>query len=202
MFRTLKPLILASGSPRRKRLLLSVGVRFEVYPSGIDESASTGEPAEAGQGPVEAAEYWARLKAESVSSVRPDSWILGADTVVVVDGAIFGKPSSAADAVWMLERLSGRIHEVITGMSLVRPGGQLRRSGSVVTRVRFKSLSTGEIEAYVRTGEPMDKAGAYGIQESGAFLVKSIGGSYTNVVGLPLCECLDWLSTEKIIEPG
>ena len=98
--------------------------------------------------------------------------------------------------------LSGRAHEVITGMCLVQPGGKLRRSGWVITRVRFKFLSMGEIEAYVRTGEPMDKAGAYGIQGIGAFLVRSVDGSYTNVVGLPLCESLDWLINESIIEPA
>ncbi len=102
----------------------------------------------------------------------------------------------------MLVDLNGRTHEVITGMCLIEPGGMDRRSGSVITRVRFKTLSMVEIEAYVRTGEPMDKAGAYGIQGIGAFLVSAVEGSYTNVVGLPLCEVVDWLVSENIIEPA
>jgi len=201
MFKTLRPLILASESPRRKRLLLSVGVEFDVHPSSIDESVWLGEPAEPGKGPAEVAERWACLKADSISSQHPDSWILGADTIVVLDGRIFGKPSDSAGAVRMLNTLSGRVHEVITGMCLIEPGGKLRRSGSVTTRVRFKNLSMEEIGAYVRTAEPMDKAGGYGIQGIGAFLVESIEGSYTNVVGLPLCQALEWLMHENIIEP-
>ncbi|MFZ0932072.1 MAG: nucleoside triphosphate pyrophosphatase [Syntrophobacteraceae bacterium] len=202
MFKTLRPLILASESPRRKRLLLSVGVEFEVHPSRIDESVWLGESAEPGKSPAEVAERWARLKADSISSLHPDSWILGADTIVVLDGRIFGKPSDSAEAVRMLDALGGRVHEVITGMCLVRPGGKLCRSGSVTTKVRFKDLSTEEIDAYVRTAEPMDKAGGYGIQGIGAFLVRSVEGSYTNVVGLPLCQALEWLMNENIIEPA
>jgi nucleoside triphosphate pyrophosphatase len=202
MFKTLQPLILASESPRRKRLLLSVGIELEVHPSRIDESVWPDESAEPGKSPAGIAERRARLKANSISPLHPDSWILGADTIVVFDGRIFGKPSDPAEAVRMLDILSDRAHEVITGMCLIRPGGKLRRSGSVTTRVRFKTLSTGEIEAYVKTGEPMDKAGAYGIQGLGAFLVRSVEGSYTNVVGLPLCEALDWLMDENIIEPA
>ncbi len=169
-----------------------------MYPSRMDESAQVGASA---QRPPEIAERWAVLKADSVSRLHPGLWILGADTIVVLDGGIFGKPSNAAEAVRMLALLSGRAHEVITGICLVRPGGKLSRSGSVTTLVRFKNLSIKEIEAYVRTGEPMDKAGAYGIQGRGAFLVRSVEGSYTNVVGLPLCETLDWLMDENIIEP-
>lgn len=150
----------------------------------------------------EIAERCAYLKAISVSTLHPDSWIFGADTIVVLNGRIFGKPSGAADAVGMLQALSGRAHEVITGMCLVDPGGKLRRSGSVSTRVHFKDVSMREIEAYVRTGEPLDKAGAYGIQGIGAFLVRSVEGSYTNVVGLPLCQTLEWLMQENIIEPA
>ncbi len=100
----------------------------------------------------------------------------------------------------MLNALSGRVHEVITGMCLIQPGGKLRRRGSVTTQVRFKNLSMEEIDAYVRTAEPMDKAGGYGIQGIGALLVRSIEGSYTNVVGLPLCQALEWLMNENIIE--
>ena len=201
MFRMLQPLILASQSPRRSRLLLSAGVVFLAYPSGIDEPG----PPNGGFGqasPAAIAEKCARLKAQSVSAAYPGAWVLGADTVVVIEGRICGKPADGAGAVRMLEILSGREHEVITGICLVGPAGKGCRIGSVVTRVSFKPLSKGEIEAYVRTGEPMDKAGAYGIQDRGAFLVRSVQGSYTNVVGLPLCEVIDWLMDENIIEPA
>jgi septum formation protein len=218
MFKTLQPLILASESPRRKRLLESAGVQFLVEPSRIDEpiehdgsgeEAGT-EPAvqredsriSPGKSPAEIAERCACLKANTISTLHRDSWILGADTIVVCDGHIFGKPSERAHAVRMLQALSGRLHEVITGMCLIRPGGKLSMSGSVTTLVRFKDLSIRETEAYVRTAEPMDKAGAYGIQGIGAFLVRSLEGSYTNVVGLPLCQTIEWLMNENIIEPG
>jgi septum formation protein len=202
MFKTLQPIILASESPRRKSLLLSVGVEFEVHPSKIDESVWPGESAEPAKSPAEVAEIWACLKADSISPLHPDSWILGADTIVVLDGRIFGKPADSAQAVRMLNTLGGRVHEVITGICLIRPGGKLCRSGSVTTKVRFKDLSAEEIEAYVRTAEPLDKAGGYGIQGIGAFLVRSVDGSYTNVVGLPLCQALEWLMDENVIEPA
>ncbi len=202
MFKTLQPLILASESPRRKRLLLSVGIDFEVHPGSTDESVRPNESAEPRKSPSEFAKRWACLKAASISHLHPDSWIFGADTIVVLDGRILGKPSDSSEAARMLDILSDRVHEVITGMCLIQPGGKLRRSESVTTRVRFKTLSMGEINAYVRTGEPMDKAGAYGIQGIGAFLVRSVEGSCTNVVGLPLCETIEWLINEGIIEPA
>ena len=182
-------------------MLLSVGVKFKVHPSRVDESGRPNQSGEPARSPAEIARRWARLKADSVSPLHPDSWVLGADTIVVLDGRIFGKPCDSDEAVRMLDILNDKVHEVITGMCLIQPGGKLRRSGSVTTRVRFKTLSTREIESYVRTGEPMDKAGAYGIQGIGACLVRSVEGSYTNVVGLPLCETVDWLIKEDIIEP-
>ncbi len=198
MFKTLQPLILASESPRRKRLLQELGIEFLVDPSKVDESGEPGLSEE----PARIAERWAALKAKSVAALHPGSWVLAADTIVVLDGSIFGKPIDRADAVRMLQKLSGRVHDVITGMCLIHPGGGDQRRCSVVTKVRFKNLSIAEIEAYIRTGKPMDKAGAYGIQGIGAFLVRSIEGSYTNVVGLPLCETIEWLLDEKIIAPG
>lgn len=193
--------MLASASPRRKHLLLSLGIEFLVAPSKIDEPGQC-SGAGTGNSAAQTAETCASLKAGSIAAVHPDSWILGADTIVVLDGRIFGKPSTPLEAVGMLQALSGRMHEVITGMCLLRPGGKVRRSYSAATRVTFKDLSIREIEAYVRTGEPLDKAGAYGIQGIGAFLVRSVEGSYTNVVGLPLCETLEWLIGENIIEPA
>jgi septum formation protein len=202
MFKTLKPFVLASASPRRKHLLESLGIEFLVDPSGMDESVEPAGAGEAGKSPAQTAQTWARLKAGSICASHPDSWILGADTIVVLDGRIFGKPSGRPEAVEMLQALGGRTHEVVTGMCLLQPGGKVRRSCSAVTRVHFKDLSLMEIEAYVRTGEPLDKAGAYGIQGIGAFLARSVEGSYTNVVGLPLCEALEWLIRENIIEPA
>ena len=195
MFRTLRPLILASESPRRKRLLQSIGLEFKVHPSNEEESGDSFAC------PADAAEEWATRKAVSVSRLFPDSWVLGADTVVVLDGRIFGKPADRSAARKMLESLSGRIHEVITGMCLANAEKDIRRTGAVITQVQFKGLAETEIEAYIRTGEPMDKAGAYGIQGIGAFLVKWISGSYSNVVGLPVCHVVDWLTAEGIIEP-
>jgi septum formation protein len=202
MFKTLQPLVLASESPRRKDLLFCSGLEFLVEPSKIVESAESAGPGAVGKSPAEFARKWACLKAGSVGALHPGSWILGADTIVVLDGRIFGKPSESSEAVEMLQTLSGRVHEVITGICLIGPGGKPGRAGSVATRVCFKHLSKREIEAYVGTGEPMDKAGAYGIQGIGAFLVRYIEGSYTNVVGMPLCEVLEWLIEENIIEPA
>jgi len=196
MFKTLQPLILASRSPRRRLLLRSVGIEFTIEP-GIED-----EPSLQIVSPAGAAEKQARHKASHVSSSFPNSWVLGADTIVVLDGQIFGKPSDNSEAGRMLRMLSGRVHEVITGMCLENAGKSISRLGSVSTKVRFKPLSSEQIESYIRTGEPMDKAGAYGIQGIGAFLVQSIEGSYTNVVGLPLCETVEWLEEEGIIAPG
>ncbi|MFZ2447951.1 MAG: Maf family protein [Syntrophobacteraceae bacterium] len=201
MFKTLQPLILASLSPRRKRLLRSVGIEFRIEPSEVEESGADGASA-ASATPAEAAQRWACLKARSVSASSPGSWVLGADTIVVLDGRVFGKPADRAEAARMLEALGGRVHEVITGICLTNGENKFLRSGSVATRVCFKPLTGAEIGSYIDTGEPMDKAGAYGIQGIGAFLVKSVEGSYTNVVGLPLCETVEWLTEAGIIEPA
>lgn len=177
-------------------MLRSVGLHFQVEPSRIEEA---GVPP---GNPASDAEKWAYIKSASVAAAFPDCWTLGADTIVVVDGRIFGKPADRDEAVNMLSQLSGRTHDVITGMCLMKSSAGIHKTGSVTTRVLFKDLSRKEIEAYVETGEPMDKAGAYGIQGIGACLVREICGSYTNVVGLPLCEVLDWLMGEGIIEPA
>ncbi len=196
MFKTLQPLILASVSPRRKRLLQSIGIEFLVQPSNSEE------PEDISADPAEVAEKLARIKARAVSAAFPGHWVLAADTIVVLEGRIFGKPTDPSDASRMLGELSGRVHEVITGMCLRNEDKKILRSGSAATRVRFKPLTIAEIEAYIRTKEPMDKAGAYGIQGIGASLVKSIEGSYSNVVGLPLCETIEWMLEEGIIAPA
>jgi septum formation protein len=193
VFRNLQPLILASESPRRIQLLRSLGLTFEVIPSGVEEEE---EPEKE---PSALVERRAHEKAEAVSHRYPQSWVLSADTIVALGDTIFGKPASVDQAVTMLQQLSGQEHVVFSGLCLMRIEPAFMRIGSVRTKVRFKRLSEAEIHAYVKTGEPLDKAGAYGIQGTGTFLVKSLHGSYTNVVGLPLCETLEWLLEQRIV---
>jgi septum formation protein len=173
-------LILASGSPRREALMRQVGLRFEVEPSDADESLPEGVPA------AESAEQLALKKARQVAAGRTEGLIIGADTVVVVDGRILGKPSGPEEASAMIRRLSGREHQVITGIAVVDAATAESRSDSVSTDVCFALLSDEIIERYVATGEPLDKAGGYGIQGYAALLVEAIRGDYNNVVGLPV----------------
>jgi septum formation protein len=172
-------LILASGSPRRAHLLWAAGIAYEAVPADIDETLLEGEQAEP---------YVRRLsatKARTVASKRPGTAVLGADTVVIADRQILGKPRDGEHARQMLRMLSGRWHEVMTGVTLVLPDHEF--SEVVVTRVEFAPLSHEEIEWYVASGEPLDKA-AYGVQSLGSRYVVSVDGSYTNVVGLPIPE--------------
>jgi septum formation protein len=180
-------LILASASPRRQELLNSAGISLEILPSEVDEGFQEGEPPE---------EYVARLarrKAAKAGARHKDRWVLAADTVVVIDGRILGKPGSRQEAKDMLGMLSDQEHRVITGFCLLYGDSGKSRGGTVTTRVRFKNLSSREIDWYLDTGEPFDKAGAYAIQGKAAFMVKEIRGSYTNVVGLPLTEVIEAL---------
>lgn len=195
IFRTLQPLILASTSPRRRQLLQSLGLTFEVAPSGIDEDD------EPDTEPGALVRWHAREKAEAVARRYPRSWVLSADTVVVYRRTLLGKPTDAVEASLMLEKLSGREHQVFSGLCLRRREPTFLRLESFKTDVKFRLLTTAEINAYVRTGEPLDKAGAYGIQGLGAFLVESLHGSYTNVVGLPLCEAVGWLLEQGVVAP-
>jgi len=195
MFETLQPLVLASASPRRRELLQSAGLRFRVVASGVEEIHAGDESPEA------LVRRWAKEKAMAVSRAHPGSWVLAADTLVILEGRIFGKPADALEALELLEQLSGNTHTVASGVCVMRRGREAV-GGVVQTRVRFKPLSRGEIQAYVRTGHPLDKAGAYGIQGPGAFLVEWIRGSYTNVVGLPLCETLQWLLDLGVVAPA
>lgn len=175
-------LLLASASPRRRQLLADAGLAFSVVPADIDETLL---PEEA---PSDAVVRLARAKAAAVAARYPLARVLAADTAVVLDGAFLGKPETEAEAVAMLTRLSGRTHEVMTGYALCAPTGSV--SGCCRTRVHFRVLTAEEIGAYVASGEPMDKAGAYGIQAGAAHMVASIEGSYTNVVGLPMAEII------------
>jgi septum formation protein len=186
-------LILASKSPRRRYLLKKAGFAVTVVPSRLDEHTI----------PVSTPEKYVKVLAEAkagdVSIRYPESWVIGADTIVLIDGTILGKPKSYIDARQMLQRLSGKTHQVLTGYAVCCRRKNRRFSETVKTDVRFKSLSEAEIEWYINTEEPFDKAGAYAIQGIGTFLVKSINGSYTNVVGLPVCEVIEFLLKEGVI---
>jgi len=171
-------LVLASVSPRRQELLRAAGIAFEVLPAHICEDPLPGE------GAKDCAERLAREKALAVAKVRPNDTVLGADTVVVVGGEMLAKPVDTADAARMLRKLSGRVHEVITGVCLVARGQWSVASES--TRVTFSDTSEKEITEYVATGEPMDKAGAYAIQGMASRWIPRIEGDYSNVVGLPV----------------
>ena len=174
-------LILASGSPRRRALLEAAGFDFEVEESGVEEALRAGEPAEA------FAQRVAREKALRVAASRPtESLILGADTVVVLDGEILGKPADAAQARRMLRRLSGRTHQVHTAVCLVSAPQSVVAETLETTLVTFRDLDEREIRDYIASGEPFDKAGGYGIQGEASKFVSGLEGSYSNVVGLPL----------------
>lgn len=182
---TAPPLILASASPRRAELLARVGLNPQVQPADIDESPLPAEE------PAAMVERLSLAKARTVAEqLRGPYLVLASDTIVVRDDTILGKPTSTRDAESMLASLAGREHEVISGFALLHHDGRAL-AHHVVTQVRFRPLSAETIARYVSTGEPMDKAGSYGIQGIGAMLVSAIKGSYTNVVGLPLVEVLD-----------
>jgi septum formation protein len=177
-------LILASASPRRRELLHEARVVFVVIPSNVSEDKQPGEP------PEQYARRVAREKAQDVAQRQPGAWVLGADTVVVIDGVILGKPRDAADGYRMLRLLSGRTHQVLTAFALVDGSGTVRTNQVVTSHVAFKLLSDARIQTYLATGEPFDKAGAYAVQGVGASLIERVEGSYTNVVGLPMDEVL------------
>jgi septum formation protein len=176
-------LILASSSPRREHLLRGLGLSFEVIPPASEAETRAGSPREY-------AVAAAREKALGVARRVGDRErvVLGADTIVVLQGEVLGKPRDPEDARRMLRRLAGREHQVLTGFILARPPADVLFEEAVETRVWIRPLSEREIEGYVATGEPMDKAGAYAAQGIGMFLVKAVHGSYANVVGLPVCE--------------
>jgi septum formation protein len=189
-------IVLASASPRRRELLAQVGIRFLVVPSNADETLLADETAEMH------AIRLSRDKALEVASRQSVAgrWFIGSDTVVVRDDVVLGKPVDKAEAGAMLASLSGRSHRVISGYAVHDRDSGRTLSDAVVTRVFFKELTHREIEGYIATGEPFDKAGAYAIQGIGSFMVPRIEGSYTNVVGLPLCEVIAALEELGAIE--
>jgi nucleoside triphosphate pyrophosphatase len=175
-------LVLASASPRRHALLRWLDVPFVVDAADIDEAVRPGEA------PPVLVRRLGREKGATVAARRPDAWVLAADTIVEIDGAILGKPADAREAATMLSGLAGREHRVFTGFALLAPGGAVAHEAAVTTRVRFRRLGRDAIEAYVATGEFDGKAGAYAIQGAGWGLIATIDGSFTNVIGLPLDE--------------
>jgi septum formation protein len=186
-------LILASKSPRRRYLLTQAGLKFEVFPSDFDEKAV------AFRDPAAYVRTLSKAKAEDIAGKHPHSWVIGADTIVFIDGKMLGKPRGRDAARAMLKCLSGQTHQVFTGYTLCCVGRGKSITDAICTEVTFKRLSDDEIEWYIHTDEPFDKAGAYAIQGLGTFLVKRINGSYTNVVGLPVCEVIEHLIEEKVL---
>ena len=182
-------LVLASASPRRRELLSVVGINdFKVLPSEAEEKT------EQGQTPRETVTALSRRKAEDVARRVPEDTVIAADTMVFLDGKLLGKPKSRVEAAEMLRELSGKCHSVYTGVTVSGPNGTI--TDVCETRVFFRKLTEHEIDAYVDSGEPMDKAGAYGIQGRAAVFVEKIEGDYYNVVGLPLCMLYEML--EKV----
>ncbi|MDI9244918.1 Maf family protein [Marinobacter sp. CHS3-4] len=182
----MRAIILASASPRRAELLRQMGVAFEVRPAHIDETPLADEL------PEDYVLRMAREKALTIGQRAPEAIVLGSDTSVVLDGNILGKPEDSDDAEETLKSLSGSTHRVLTAVAAVVDGHAEERL--VTTEVRFRALRPDEIAAYVRSGEPMDKAGSYGIQGLGGIFVESLHGSYSAVVGLPLRETADLLA--------
>ena len=187
-------LILASKSPRRRYLLQQAGLKFSIVPSDFDENSVKLSS------PQSYVRCLAEAKALDISRKYPESWIIGADTIVFIDNTILGKPTSRTEARTMLQSLSAKTHQVLTGYCICCKSLDRFFSETITTDVCFKTLTQREIDWYINSGEPFDKAGAYAIQGIGTFLVKRINGSYTNVVGLPVCEVLEYLIKEGVVE--
>lgn len=188
-----KSLILASSSPRRQELLREIGIPFQVHAANIDEDQMPGEAS------IPYALRLAREKAQAVAAQYPQSYVLGADTIVVIEGEVLGKPKDHADAERMLRLLSGRSHEVTTAVSLVAQG-TLAETRASTTKVYFREIAETEIQQYVVGGEPMDKAGAYAIQGGASRWTDRIEGEFSNVVGLPLSLVTEMLKTTGLMK--
>jgi septum formation protein len=177
----MRKIILASASPRRKEILATTGLGFTVCKSRYEEDLTISKE------PRSLARFLSRKKAEAVAQMYSDAVIIAADTFIVYKNKLLGKPASPDDARRMLKMLSGKVHSVITGFTIIDSKNNKRISRSLETKVYFKKLTKGEINAYVRSGEPLDKAGAYAIQGRGAVFIEKIEGDFFNVVGLPVC---------------
>ena len=196
IFKTVEQLILASASPRRHAMLSTLGLVFDSIPAQVSEDQHQTEL------PSQYVQRIAEVKARAVSDQYPSAWVLGADTVVVVDDAVLGKPMNAKHAASMLRRLSGSWHKVWTGYCLTCYEKSMCMKNVAKTDVRFVAMSDAVIDAYVATGEFRDKAGGYGIQGQGGCLIEAINGSYTNVVGLPLAQIVTALLQAGVIVPA
>jgi septum formation protein len=188
-------IVLASSSPRRAELLGRIGLEFEVVPPLVEENYIKGES------PVDFVLRASKEKSLSVSTnLNSEFIVIGADTIVVLDEEILGKPRNEREAKSMLERLSGRDHHVITGLTILRPKQEILYNDFIQSEVKFKSLYPWEVKGYIKTKEPLDKAGGYGAQGIGAFMIEEIHGSFTNVVGLPLAQLSDALTKLGILK--
>ena len=185
--------ILASASPRRRELLQSVGLKFNIIPAHVNENYLSGES------PRQHVKRLSTDKAIIIARKYPEAWVLGADTIVVIDGLILGKPKNEAQARKMLQKLSGREHKVFTGFTIAHVAAKIYKTKVIQSAVQFKTISPKEMDWYVSCDEPYDKAGGYAVQGKGAYFIQSIRGSYTNVIGLPLCEVLEELKKLKAI---
>ncbi len=183
----MRKIILASESPRRKQLLQQVGLKFQIDPSGYEEDMNHSKD------PYELAEFLSLKKAQNVANKYKDEIIIAGDSLISCNGEIFGKPHTPERAREMLKALSGITHEVISGYALIDTRTNKIISGAKGTKVYFRKLEENEIMSYIKTGEPLDRAGAYAIQEKGAFLIDKIEGDYTNVIGLPITEIIQSL---------
>jgi len=186
-------LVLASASPRRQELLQSVGLKFKTIHPLVNEKYLAGES------PQQHVKRLSIDKATVIAKKYPESWIIGADTIVIIDGLILGKPKNKKQASDMLRRLSGREHKVFTGFTIAHAATEVCQTKVVQSAVKFKIISPKEIKWYISCDEPYDKAGGYAVQGKGAYFIQSIRGSYTNVIGLPLCEVLEVLINLKAI---
>lgn len=188
-----KSFILASISPRRQELLSSLGLKFKIIPAHINEEYLQGES------PSEHVRRLSQNKAMVIAKKNPSALVLGADTIVVIDGLILGKPKNKKQAREMLTRLSDREHQVFTGFTIAYDADKVCKTKVIRSVVRFKKISPEEMKWYISCDEPYDKAGGYAVQGKGAYFIKSIRGSYTNVIGLPLCEVLEELKKLKAL---
>ena len=185
--------ILASASPRRQELLRSVGLTFKTIPAHVNENYLAGE------GPRQHVKRLSNDKAIVIAKKYPEAWVLGADTIVVIDGLILGKPKNKNQALEMLRKLSGREHKVFTGFTIAHTAARIYQTKVIQSSVIFKKISPKEMKWYVSCDEPYDKAGGYAVQGKGAYFIQSIRGSYTNVIGLPLCEVLEAFKNLKAL---
>lgn len=195
MFIARCPLLLASSSPRRQEFLSQLGLEFQVIAADINETPEPGEE------PQSFALRMATAKASQIAETHPESCVIAADTVVALDQTIFGKPRDRSDALTILKTLQGKTHQVITGFAVLMRRRAIEERGTCTTLVTFDTYTDPILQAYVDSEEPMDKAGAYGIQGKGSFLIRSITGSHSNVVGLPLNTVVRVLLKHNLLQP-